>query len=174
MAGILLLEEINLVNAAVTMGALGQLVEFPFIIKKFGYQPLRRHPLCIIITTMNTGTAGSKSMSQPFANRFKQSFVLDDPKKDDFIRILMNTGASRDICRWVYDCYERVVACVEDTSLAIIEAKKVSDILGIGIGIHHCKELKKMYQGRFIDVQDINELTSAVCRQLKNILRKWL
>lgn len=63
---------------------------------------------------------------------------------------------------------------VKDTSLAIIEAKKVSDILGIGIGIHHCKELKKMYQGRFIDVQDINELTSAVCRQLKNILRKWL
>lgn len=120
--GILLLEEINLVNAAVAMGALGQLVEFPFILKKFGYEPIRRHPLCVIITTMNTGTAGSKSMSQPFANRFKQSFVLNDPKKGDFIRILRNTGAEADVCRWVYDCYDRITACVEEDSMADVES----------------------------------------------------
>ena len=121
--GILLLEEINLVNAAVAMGSLGQFVEFPFVIKKFGYKPIRRHPLCIIITTMNTGTAGSKSMSQPFANRFKQSFVLNDPAKEDFIRILMsNTGAGRDICRWVYECYDRITACIEaDNGMADVE-----------------------------------------------------
>lgn len=112
--GILLLEEINLPQAAVIMGALGQAVEFPFILKKDGYIPIRRHPLCVIISTMNTGTAGSKVLSQPFANRFKQSFVLDDPEKEDFIRILMNTGAERAVCRWVYECYERVVACIED------------------------------------------------------------
>ena len=112
--GILLLEEANLPQAAVMMGALGQLVEFPFILKKFGYEPIRRHPLCVIIVTMNTGTAGSKLMSQPFSNRLKQSFCLEDPKKEDFIRILMsNTGEDRDVCRWVYDCYERIVACVE-------------------------------------------------------------
>ena len=26
----------------------------------------------------------------------------------------MNTGAERAVCRWVYECYERVVACIED------------------------------------------------------------
>lgn len=113
--GILLLEEANLPQAAVMMGALGQLVEFPFILKKFGYEPIRRHPLCVIIVTMNTGTAGSKLMSQPFSNRLKQSFCLNDPKKEDFIRILMsNTNEERVVCRWVYDCYERIVACVEN------------------------------------------------------------
>ena len=116
--GILILEEVNLAAAAVVMGALGQAVEFPFILKKDGYMPIRRHPLCIIISTMNTGTAGSKVMSQPFDNRFKQAFVLDDPTEADFIRILQNTGASRDVCSWVYRCYGRVTACVRDENAA--------------------------------------------------------
>ena len=121
--GILLLEEINLPQAAVVMGALGQALEFPFILMKDGYQPIRRHPLCIIISTMNTGTAGSKAVSQPFANRFKQSFVLDDPTKEDFIRILGNTGADMPVCRWVYECYERVVAGIEnDNAMADVES----------------------------------------------------
>lgn len=121
--GILLLEEINLTPAPVTMGALGQAIEFPFILKKDGYIPIRRHPLCIIISTMNTGTAGSKVLSQPFANRFKQSFVLDDPSREDFIRILRNTGAGRDICTWVYDSYENVIACVkEENATADVES----------------------------------------------------
>ena len=50
--GILLLEEINLPQAAVVMGALGQATEFPFILKKDGYIEIRRHPLCIFISTM--------------------------------------------------------------------------------------------------------------------------
>ena len=121
--GILLLEEINLPQAAVVMGALGQALEFPFILMKDGYQPIRRHPLCIIISTMNTGTAGSKAVSQPFANRFKQSFVLDDPTKEDFIRILGNTGAEGSVCRWVYECYERIVAGIEnDNAMADVES----------------------------------------------------
>ena len=121
--GILLLEEINLPQAAVVMGALGQALEFPFILMKDGYQPIRRHPLCIIISTMNTGTAGSKAVSQPFANRFKQSFVLDDPTKEDFIRILANTGAEIVVCRWVYECYERIVAGIEnDNAMADVES----------------------------------------------------
>ena len=113
--GILLLEEANLPNPAVIMGALGQAVEYPFILKKDGYKPIRRHPLCVIITTMNTGTAGSKVMSQPFANRFKQSFVLDDPEKQEFVRILQSaTGAGEAVCTWVYDCYTKVVRCIEE------------------------------------------------------------
>ena len=112
--GILLLEEFNLPQAAVMMGALGQAVEFPFILKKDGYLPIRRHPLCVIIGTMNTGTAGSKVMSQPFQNRFKQSFILNDPTEDDFVRILQNTGAKRPLCKWVYECYAGICRCIQD------------------------------------------------------------
>ena len=119
----MLLEEINLPQAAVVMGALGQGVEFPFILKKDGYIPIRRHPLCIIISTMNTGTAGAKVLSQPFANRFKQSFVLNDPKRAEFIRILQNTGAPRKACAWVYAVYERIVNCISDeNAMADVES----------------------------------------------------
>lgn len=122
--GILLLEEINLPQAAVVMGALGQAVEFPFILKKDGYKPIRRHPLCIIVSTMNTGTAGSKVLSQPFANRFKQSFVLDDPEKDEFVGILQSaTGCGRAACVWTYDCYSKIVRCIEnDNAVADTES----------------------------------------------------
>lgn len=121
--GILLLEEINLPQPAVVMGALGQATEFPFILKKDGYMPIRRHPLCIIISTMNTGTAGSKVLSQPLANRFKQSFVLNDPKKEDFVKILQNTGAPKEACSWVYEVYTRIVSFVEnENAMADVES----------------------------------------------------
>ena len=116
--GILVLEEANLPQAAVLMGALGQAVEFPFILKKDGYQPIRRHPLCVIVTTMNVGTAGSKPMSQAFANRFKQSYRLPEPTREDFIHILESSGADTTMCRWTYDCYTRIVNCVKNEPAA--------------------------------------------------------
>lgn len=121
--GIFLLEEVNLPQSAVIMGALGQAVEFPYILKKNGYETIRRHPLCIFISTMNTGTSGSKPVSQPFANRFRQSYVMDDPSKDDFINMLMVTGAKRKVCSWIYRAYENVVAAVSnDVSAADTES----------------------------------------------------
>ena len=111
--GILLLEEINLPQPAVMMGALGQAVEYPFILQKNGHIPIRRHPLCIIIGTMNFGTAGSKTVSQPFSNRFKQSYVMDDPEEAKFVSILANTtGEARGFCRWVYQCYDRITKSI--------------------------------------------------------------
>ena len=138
--GILVLEEVNLANPAVIMGALGQAVEFPFIIKKDGYIPVRRHPLCIILSTMNTGTQGSKVLSQPFANRFKMSSVLDDPTREDFLRILGNaTGAESRICGWVYDAYTRIVACVEDdNAIADVESILLSLSMRTCIGAIEC------------------------------------
>ncbi|MCR5367878.1 AAA family ATPase [Eubacterium sp.] len=112
--GICLIEEANLPQAAVMMGALGQAVEFPFILKENGYEVIRRHPLCIFITTMNTGTVGSKPMSQAFANRFKQSYCLNDPDKETFISILeRRTGESKKLCRWIYNAYESVIKCLK-------------------------------------------------------------
>ena len=96
------------------MGALGQAVEFPFILKENGFEVVRRHPLCIFITTMNTGAVGTKPMSQPFANRFKQSYLLDDPDKETFIQILVNkTGEDKKLCRWVYNAYDAIIKCLK-------------------------------------------------------------
>ena len=112
--GICLIEEANLPQAAVMMGALGQAVEFPFILKENGFEVVRRHPLCIFITTMNTGAVGTKPMSQPFANRFKQSYLLDDPDKETFIQILVNkTGEDKKLCRWVYNAYDAIIKCLK-------------------------------------------------------------
>lgn len=126
--GIFLIEEANLPQAAVIMGALGQAVEFPFILKKNGYETIRRHPLCIFVTTMNVGTVGAKAMSQPFANRFKQSYVLNDPDKEVFINILKNrTGESHDLCRWVYNAYESVLRCLDkNDGMSDVESIKLA------------------------------------------------
>ena len=111
--GICIIEEANLMQAAVAM-ALGQAVEYPFVLKENGYVTVKRHPLCIIITTMNTGTVGSKPMSQAFANRFKSSFLLNEPEMETFIQILANkTGESKALCRWVYTTYNGIVNCVK-------------------------------------------------------------
>lgn len=120
--GICLLEEINLPQAAVVMGALGQAVEFPFILKEDGYKTIRRHPLCVFISTMNTGAAGSKTVSQPFASRFKQSYRISDPTKEEFIKILMSrTGASKRLCSWVYTCYNKLVGVVKENPMADVD-----------------------------------------------------
>ena len=74
--------------------------------------------MCVIVTTMNVGTAGSKPMSQAFANRFKQSYRLPEPTREDFIHILESSGADTTMCRWTYDCYTRIVNCVKNEPAA--------------------------------------------------------
>ena len=107
--GIVVLEEINLADPAVVMGSLGQAIEFPFVIMKDGYIPVRRHPLCVIIATMNTGTAGSKSLNEALSSRFKQTYILEDPERDLFIDILASKGFTKKTSRWVYSAYQRVL-----------------------------------------------------------------
>lgn len=106
--GIIVLEEVNLADPAVIMGALGQAVEAPFILLKDGYEVVRRHPMCVIISTMNIGTNGAKGVSQAFSSRFKQTYILDDPKEEDFISILEKQGHDKKRCKWVYDAYMRI------------------------------------------------------------------
>lgn len=106
--GIIILEEVNLADPSVIMGALGQAVEAPFILMQDGYKAVRRHPMCVIIGTMNIGTYGSKGVSQAFSSRFKQTYILDDPKAEDFISILEKQGYSNKRCKWVYDAYTKI------------------------------------------------------------------
>lgn len=108
--GIILLEEFNLCDPGVIMGAIGQAIEFPFIFKKYGYETVRRHPLCVIISTMNTGTAGSKKVNEAFSSRNKQTYILDVPNKNEFVDILMKKGFERKNCNKIYDVYSRVIS----------------------------------------------------------------
>lgn len=108
--GIDINEEINLADPSVTMGGLGQKLEYPYIVKKNGYETIVRHPLNIVIATMNVGTNGSNPLNQALANRFRTPFTLDDPTRATFIDILKKaTSEPEEICVWVYDAYEKVV-----------------------------------------------------------------
>ncbi len=106
--GIIILEEVNLADPNVIMGTLGQAVEYPFRLKRNGYEEVRRHPMCVIINTMNVGTVGSRDISEAYADRSKQIYVLNDTKKDDYINILMQKGYQKEVCEWVYDVYVRI------------------------------------------------------------------
>lgn len=113
--GIIVLEEVNLANPSVLMGGLGQAIEYPFIIKENGYKDVRRHPLCVVIGTMNVGTAGSKPLNAAFANRFRQTYTLNDPTRDSLIEVLeAGTSLSKKACTWVYDVYTNIIALLSD------------------------------------------------------------
>jgi DNA polymerase III delta prime subunit len=108
-------EEINLADPSVTMGSLGQKLEYPYIVKKNGYETVVRHPLNVVIATMNVGTNGSNQLNQALANRFKTPYILDDPTRETFINILMkSSGKDRDVCEWVYNAYEATTEYLKD------------------------------------------------------------
>ena len=108
-------EEINLADPSVTMGCLGQKLEYPFIVKKNGYEDVKRHPLNVVIATMNVGTNGSNPLNQALANRFKTPYILDDPTRETFINIIEKaSGKSREICEWVYNAYEATCQYLRD------------------------------------------------------------
>lgn len=107
--GIDVCEEINLADPSVTMGGLGQKLEYPFIIKKNGYATVRRHPMNVVLATMNIGTNGSHPLNQALVNRFRSVFIMDDPTKDTFVMILQKTtGASKAVCEALYAIYDGV------------------------------------------------------------------
>jgi hypothetical protein len=115
--GIIILEEINLADPAVVMGAIGQAVESPFILLEDGFKSVRRHPLCVIIGTMNIGTYGSKGVNQALSSRFKQTYTLNDPEKSDFINILMKQGFKKKEASWVYGAYDKIINYLKSPSV---------------------------------------------------------
>ena len=106
--GIVVLEEINLVKAGNTMGALGQALEKPYLIMKDGYVESYRNPHTVVFATMNVGTAGSQELNDALASRFSP-YLMDDPSPDLFIKILESTGHSNTVAKWVYSAYDRVI-----------------------------------------------------------------
>jgi len=106
--GVCLIEEMNLIEPGVLMGAIGQAIESPFILMEDGYKPVKRHPLCVIIGTMNTGTTGSRELNEALSSRFKQTYIMEEPKDRDFINILCSKGYPKEQCVWVFEAYKKL------------------------------------------------------------------
>lgn len=113
--GIIILEEQNMGDPAVMMGALGQAIERPFIVLKNGYEAVYRHPLCVCTGTMNIGTYGAKGVNQAYSSRFKQTYRLEDPSEEDFINILVSQGYDRKACKWVHMVYSKIIDYMTNT-----------------------------------------------------------
>lgn len=106
--GLIVLEEINIADPGVIQGVLGQAVEPPFILEEDGYKVIHRHPLCGIVATMNTDTQGSNPLNEAFSSRMKQTYTLDDPKKEEFIATLMSKGFKEKDVLVIYNSYYRI------------------------------------------------------------------
>lgn len=107
--GVICIEEINLLNANVAQGALGQALEKPFTITTPDGEVIKRHPLCVVIGTMNCDTAGVNSMNEALLSRFKQPYIIDDPTENEFIEILKMKGYKDEYCIWTFNVYSEIV-----------------------------------------------------------------
>lgn len=177
--GIILLEEVNLPDPAVMMGALGQAIEFPYVLMKNGFQEVKRHPLCIIISTMNIGTYGSKSLSQAFSSRFKQTYILNDPTKKEFISILEMQGFKKKYCEWVHTAYQRIINYLEspqvnasDITLNVTLRSCIGALESIEDGDSPTLALKNTLLGKIaeVDAEIANNVEQYVINNLQNIV----
>ncbi len=114
--GIVVLEEFNLADPGVLQGAIGQAIEYPFILNRDGYQEVRRHPMCVVIATMNTGTQGAREPNQALSSRFPMTLIMDDPSEADFIQILKSKGHKESQCKKVYRAYSSILRYLKETA----------------------------------------------------------
>jgi MoxR-like ATPase len=152
--GIIILEEINLVDPGVLMGAIGQAVEAPFILYEDGYKPVNRHPLTVIISTMNTGTQGSREPSEAFTNRFPYVFIVDDPNENEFIQFLSEKGFAKKDCKKVYNAYKKVYkwltnpdVCQEDVANSLSPRTCIGALTLMKYGVPFQQALENTFVG---------------------------
>ena len=62
---------------------------------------------------------------------------------------------------------------IADTSAAIRDAQKKADVFGIGIGGQVSGELPDMYRGSYLTVRCLSDLSAALARQLKRIVKNY-
>ena len=75
--GVVVLEEANLVHPGILMGTLSQALVPPFLLLRNGYEPVIRHPQCIVIMTMNPGLAGTQEQNHALFNRCPTVFMMN-------------------------------------------------------------------------------------------------
>ena len=69
--------------------------------------------------------------------------------------------------------YHSMSEGVADTTEAITEAKKITTVLGIGIGDCEPETLKHMYKGSFVHAKNVDELSLTLTKNLKKILKTY-
>lgn len=141
--GIVVDEEYNLTKAGIKMGAIGQAIEAPFILKRNGYEDVHRHPLFIYIATSNVNTNGTKEVSQPFATRTKNAYIIEDPDDATIIKILKawDSEFKTNDCKRVLNVYKQIIAFLCDPKIEEPE-------IALKISIRQCMgALETMYEG---------------------------
>lgn len=108
--GIILLEEINLARANVFTSVMNQAIEYPFILKRNGYEQIRRHPLTVIIATMNIDTEGTSAVNSSSAQRFLSKYEIKEPTEAEFKNVLVRKGFLEKDVNYVYHVYSKVRA----------------------------------------------------------------
>lgn len=171
--GIIVLEEINLADPALIMGALGQAIEPPFIVNENGYKKITRHPLCVIIATQNVGTIGSRGVNQALVSRFKHTYVINDPTKEEFIERLMMCYNNRDDCEWVYNSYMTIKTWLcdaeqsaEDIALALSFRACAGVLEDIEEGLPRAIAIKKLHAIIYGESPEIAERALIIINSL--------
>lgn len=171
--GIIVLEEINLADPALIMGALGQAIEPPFIINENGYKKVSRHPMCVIIATQNVGTTGSRGVNQALVSRFPHTYVINDPSREEFVDRLMLRYADKDTCEWVYSSYCAIKywlcqpeQSAEDIALALSFRACVGILEDIEEGISRREAIMKFYAIIYGESPEIAESAKAIIKSL--------
>lgn len=106
--GIILLEEINLARANVFTSVINQAVEYPFLLKRNGYELIKRHPLTIVIATMNLDTEGTSAINSSSSQRLLSKYEITEPSEAEFKNVLINRGFSEKDINYVYHIYSKV------------------------------------------------------------------
>ena len=141
--GFIVDEEYNLTKPGIKMGAVGQAIEAPFILKRNGYEDVTRHPLTIYVATSNVNTEGTKDVSQPFSTRSKNAYVIEDPDDNTFIKILKawDSEFKTNDCKRVLDAYKQIINYLCSSK---VEAPEIA----LKISLRQCMgALETMYEG---------------------------
>lgn len=138
--GILLIEEINLSRPNLATGELNQATEFPYILFRDEHELVHRHPLAVIIGTMNPHVAGSAKLNASLSQRFTTKERVVAASEEDEKRMLGEKGYPMQHVNCVYDVYHRIVDFLNSRP----STKKYTEELSI----RHCKEaLRHMAEG---------------------------
>lgn len=106
--GIILLEEINLARPNVFTSVLNQAMEYPYIIKKNGYERITRHPMAVIIGTMNLETEGTMTLNSASSQRFTSKYLIEEMSDKEMVAALKKRGYKAAPVRYVYDQYKKL------------------------------------------------------------------
>lgn len=106
--GIILLEEINLARPNVFTSVLNQAMEYPYMVKKNGYERITRHPMAVIIGTMNLETEGTMALNSASSQRFTSKYLIEEMSDQEMIDALKKRGYKAAPVRYVYNQYKKL------------------------------------------------------------------